>query len=95
MPGRSPGGRPRPASAAIAPRALATAIDLSAVATVGGGIALLFHAGFFAATGCVTIAYYGLSTITLGGSAGTRIVERLQQRAPDLFHVPDRTRAHA
>jgi transcriptional regulator with XRE-family HTH domain len=79
----------------IAPRALATVIDLTAVMSVGGAIAMLFHAGFLAATGCVTIAYYGLSTITLGGSAGTRIVERLRQRAPELFQVPDSRRAHA
>jgi transcriptional regulator with XRE-family HTH domain len=78
----------------IAPRALATIIDLACVVSAGGAVSFLLPAGFFAATGCVTIAYYGLSTVTLGSSAGMRIVQQLQRRVPELFQETGR-RAHA
>jgi hypothetical protein len=87
---RSRPAEPVPTAAAIrrgiiAPRALATVIDLGCVVSAGGAVGLLLPVGFFAATGCVTLAYYGLSTVTLGSTAGMRIVQQLQRRLPELF----------
>jgi transcriptional regulator with XRE-family HTH domain len=79
----------------IAPRALATLIDLFCVVMAGSAVSLLLPVGFFAATGCVTLAYYGLSTVTLGSSAGMRIVQQLQRKVPELFVETGGRSAHA
>jgi hypothetical protein len=41
------------------------------------------------------ILYYGISTVMLGATLGTRIVDLLRPRLPTLFTVQDRAHAGA
>jgi hypothetical protein len=78
----------------MAPRAVAAAIDVTctiSLALIGPAVA---GAGFWASTGVAAIAYYSLSTILTGATLGTRAVDLMRQRMPELFAVRDR-RAHA
>ena len=77
----------------IAPRTVAAAIDVSctiSLALIGPEVV---GAGFWASTGVAALVYYSLSTILTGASLGTRAVDLMRQRMPELFAV--RGRAHA
>jgi hypothetical protein len=54
---------------------------------------VLFNVGFWTTAGAVGIAYYGISTVALGTTPGSKAVDALRLRAPNLFAVQDR--AHA
>ncbi len=79
----------------VAPRALAAGLDTACALLLGGGVAFLFGAPFWATTGAIAILYYGVSTVAGAGSPGLRAVNLLKQRLPALFAVHDRRRAHA
>lgn len=75
----------------IAPRVAAAAIDAACVLSLGGGCSMLVGAGFWSATGVLSILYYSLAMGTTGSTPGTRVISLLRQRLPDLFT----RRAHA
>ncbi|MGH9372885.1 MAG: helix-turn-helix domain-containing protein [Vicinamibacterales bacterium] len=78
----------------LAPRAVAAGIDTGGALLLATGVSVLFHTGFWTTAGAVGLVYYGVSTIVLGNTPGTRAVAALRQRVPALFTVQDR-RAHA
>jgi cytoskeletal protein RodZ len=78
-----------------APRTVAAGFDTSAAILLATGASTMLNTGFWTTAGVLGFAYYGLSTIVLGSTPGTRAVDALKQRMPTLFTVPDRRRAHA
>lgn len=79
----------------LAPRAVAAGIDTGAALLVATGVSFLSDTGFWTTAGAVGLVYYGVSTVALGTTPGTRAVGALRQRMPTLFAVQDRRRAHA
>jgi transcriptional regulator with XRE-family HTH domain len=79
----------------LAPRAVSAVVDTTTALLVATGVSVLLHTGFWTTAGAVGFIYYGISTIVLGTTPGTRAVQALRQRVPTLFSVPDRRRAHA
>ena len=79
----------------LAPRAVAAGVDTATALLLATGASALFHTGFLTTAGVVGFAYYGVSTVALGNTPGTRAVDALRQRMPALFAVPDRRDAHA
>jgi len=77
----------------LAPRAVAAGVDTSAAAVLATAASALLNTGFWTTAGVVGLAYYGISTVALGATPGTRAVDVLRHRVPTLF-VQDR-RAHA
>lgn len=78
----------------LAPRAVAASLDTAGALLLATGVSVLFGIGFWTTAGAVGLAYYGVSTIALGNTPGTRAVHILQQRLPALFAIQER-RAHA
>lgn len=78
----------------LAPRTVAASIDTSAAVTLAVAASAVLDTGFWTTAGIVGFAYYGLSTIALGTTPGSRAVDALRQRMPALFTVHD-SRAHA
>jgi hypothetical protein len=78
----------------LAPRAVAAGLDTGAALIAATGASMLLDTGFWTTAGVVGFAYYGISTIVMGTTPGTRAVDHLRQRMPALFAVHDR-RAHA
>jgi hypothetical protein len=78
----------------LAPRAVAAGVDAGSVMLLATGMSMLFATGFWTTAGTVALAYSAISTISLGTTPGTRAVEALRSRVPDLFATPER-RAHA
>lgn len=78
----------------LAPRGVAAGIDTAAALSVSTGVSVLFNTGFWTTAGIVGLAYYGVSTVALGSTPGTRAVDALRHWMPALFSVQDR-RAHA
>jgi transcriptional regulator with XRE-family HTH domain len=78
----------------LAPRAVAAGIDTGVALFVATGASVTLNTAFWTTAGAVGLAYYGVSTIVLGTTPGTRAVDALRQRVPALFAVHDR-RAHA
>lgn len=79
----------------LAPRAVAAGVDTSMAVFVATGVSLALNTGFWTTAAAVGFAYYGVSTIVLGTTPGTRAVDALRHRMPALFTVHDRRRAHA
>ena len=79
----------------LAPRTVAASVDTATALLLATGTSALLNTGFWTTAGVVGFAYYGISTITLGNTPGTRAVDALRQRMPALFTVPDRRDAHA
>ena len=79
----------------LAPRAVAAGVDTGTTVALATGLSVLFNVGFWTTAGAVGIAYYGISTIALGTTPGSKAVDALRLRAPNLFAVQDRRRAHA
>jgi transcriptional regulator with XRE-family HTH domain len=78
----------------LAPRSVAAGIDTGTALLLATGVSVLFNTGFWTTAGAVGLAYYGVSTVALGATPGSRAVDALRQRVPTLFAVQDR-RAHA
>jgi transcriptional regulator with XRE-family HTH domain len=79
----------------LAPRAVAASVDTGAAMFVATGVAVALNTGFWTTAAAVGLAYYGISTIVLGTTPGTKAVDALRHRMPALFTVHDRRRAHA
>jgi transcriptional regulator with XRE-family HTH domain len=77
----------------LAPRAVAAGVDTALAVVVAAGVAAALGTGFWTTAATVGLAYYGISTIALGTTPGTKAVDALRQRVPALFAVHDR--AHA
>ena len=78
----------------LAPRAVAAGLDTTIAVVVAAGVSAALNTGFWTTAAAVGLAYYGVSTIVLGTTPGTKAVDALRQRLPALFTVHDR-RAHA
>lgn len=78
----------------LAPRSVAAGLDTANAVVLATAVSVLFTTGFWTTAGAVGLAYYAISTITLGTTPGTKAVDALRQRLPALFAVQDR-RAHA
>jgi transcriptional regulator with XRE-family HTH domain len=78
----------------LAPRAVAAGVDTGAALAAATGVSIILGTGFWTTAGVVGFAYYGMSTIVMGTTPGSRAVDHLRQRVPALFAVHDR-RAHA
>jgi transcriptional regulator with XRE-family HTH domain len=85
----------RAVAARYAARAVTAAIDTACSLTLAAAIALPFSISFWATAGIVATLYYGLATVALGQTLGTRTAAALRQRMPAVFAVQDRRRAHA
>jgi transcriptional regulator with XRE-family HTH domain len=85
----------RARAARYAARAVAAAIDTSCALLGSAAIALPLAISFWATAGVVSLLYYGIATIALGHTLGTRTAAALRQRMPAVFAVQDRRRAHA
>jgi transcriptional regulator with XRE-family HTH domain len=78
----------------LAPRGIAAALDTATILTAASLVTLISPAPFWTTLGTTALIYYGVSTVLMGTSPGTRLTEVIQQRVPALFAVQDR-RAHA
>jgi hypothetical protein len=78
----------------LAPRTVAAIVDTGSALIVATGVSMAFSTGFWTTAGVVGFVYYGISTVALGTTPGTKVVGVLRQRVPALFAVQDR-RAHA
>jgi transcriptional regulator with XRE-family HTH domain len=78
----------------LAPRGIAAALDTVTILTAASLVTLISPAQFWTTLGTTALIYYGVSTVLMGTSPGTRLTEVIQQRVPALFAVQDR-RAHA
>ena len=77
------------------PRVMAVAIDSSCTLGLSACVHLLLAAGFWGSAGVLSVLYYGLTTLMLGATPGSRVAAALVQRMPALFAIPDRRRATA
>jgi len=77
----------------LQPRAVAAGVDTAAALAAAMATSVLLQTNFWAAAGAIGLAYYGISTVLLGATPGTRVVNALRQRIPALFVVQDRRRA--
>jgi hypothetical protein len=78
----------------LAPRSVAASIDTAGALFLATGVSVFFNTSFWTTAGIVGLSYYGVSTVALGATPGTRAVAVLRQRMPAWFAVHDR-RAHA
>jgi transcriptional regulator with XRE-family HTH domain len=69
----------------LAPRTAAAVLDTTGALLTAAGAAAALGTGFWTTAGVVGLAYYGVSTVALGQSPGTRAVDVLRQWAPSLF----------
>jgi hypothetical protein len=79
--------RARAARLRIAPRALAAAIDTGCTLLLASGASYVLGTGFWATLGAMAVAYYAVSTVTLGSTPGSRAADALRHRMPALFTV--------
>jgi transcriptional regulator with XRE-family HTH domain len=79
----------------LAPRAVAAVVDTASALGTATALSIFLGTGFWTTAGAVGLAYYAISTVALGTTPGTRIVDVLRQRVPTLFTVQDRRGAHA
>lgn len=79
----------------LAPRTVAASVDTVNALVLATGASMLLNTGFWTTAGAVGLGYYAVSTVALGTTPGTRVVDILRQRVPTLFAVQDRRRAHA
>jgi hypothetical protein len=85
----------RAVAARYAARAVAATIDTASALLLAAAVALPLSISFWATAGVVGLLYYGVATIALGRTLGTRTAVALGQRMPAVFAVQDRRRAHA
>ncbi len=85
----------RARAARYAARTVCATIDTGCSLLLAAAIAVPFSISFWATAGVVGILYYGVATIALGQTLGTRTAAALRQRMPAVFAVQDRRRAHA
>jgi hypothetical protein len=78
----------------LAPRTVAAGIDTGVALFATAGVSMALNSGFWTTAAALGLAYYGVSTIVLGTTPGTKAVDALRHRIPTLFAVHDR-RAHA
>lgn len=78
-----------------AARTVAAIVDTLTGLLLAAVVALPLSLSFWATAGVVGVLYYGVATIALGQTLGTRTVAALGQRMPAVFAVQDRRRAHA
>ena len=78
-----------------APRTIAAMVDTVAVLLFAGLVSLIFRTGFYESAGLLAILYYGLSTLTIGSSAGALVVAAIKQRRPAFFRASERRPEHA
>jgi transcriptional regulator with XRE-family HTH domain len=71
----------------LAPRAVAASLDATATLLLASLGPFLVGTPFWSTTGVVALAYFSASTLSHGGTPGTRAVEVLRQRVPALFTV--------
>jgi transcriptional regulator with XRE-family HTH domain len=74
----------------FAPRTVAAVIDVGCAVSLAAWGPMLLGTSFWAAAGVTALFYYGVSTIVLGATPGTKAVEVLRQRVPALFTVHNR-----
>ena len=79
----------------LAPRGVAAGIDTAGALSLATGVSVVFNTSFWTTAGVVGLAYYGLSTVTLGATPGTRAVDTLRQWMPEWFSRVQDRRAHA
>ena len=85
----------RALTARYAARAVAAAIDTGCALVLASAVALPLSISFWATAGVIGLLYYGVATIALGHTLGTRTAAALRQRMPAVFAVQDRRGAHA
>jgi hypothetical protein len=85
----------RTSRAKYAPRALAAAVDAFCTLGLSACVNFVLATGFWSAAGVLSMLYFGMTTIMLGATPGSRVAEAVRQRMPSLFAVPDRRRATA
>ncbi len=85
----------RALAARYAARTVAATIDSASTLLLSAAVALPLSISFWATAGVVGLLYYGVATIALGKTLGTRTATALGQRMPAVFAVQDRRRAHA
>jgi hypothetical protein len=85
----------RAVAARYASRIVAATIDTASALLLAAAVALPLSISFWATAGIVGLLYYGVATIALGRTLGTRTAVALGQRMPAVFAVQDRRRAHA
>src|SRR5687767_12775499 len=78
----------------LAPRTVAAVVDAGSVTLLAAGASMLLATSFWTTAGAVALAYSAISTVSLGTTPGTRAVDALRSRLPELFAVVER-RAHA
>jgi transcriptional regulator with XRE-family HTH domain len=71
----------------LAPRAVAASLDAAATLLLAALGPYLLGTPFWSTTGVVALAYFSASTLSHGGTPGTRVVEVLRHRVPALFTV--------
>ncbi len=77
------------------PRALAAAVDASCTLGPSACVNYVLGTGFWSAAGVLSMLYFGMTTMMLGATPGSRVAEAVRQRMPSWFAVPDRRRATA
>lgn len=77
------------------PRVLALAVDASCTLGLSACVNLLLSTGFWSSAGVLSLLYYGITTVMLGGTPGLRVASALVQRMPTLFAMQDRRRVAA
>ena len=85
----------RPGRAKYGPRVLALAVDVSCTLGLSASVSYFLATGFWSATGVLSVLYYGVTTLMLGATPGTRVAAAVVQRMPALFAMQDRRRATA
>ena len=85
---------PRIAASKTGQRVLGAIADVIFVSIIAALIARLFHVGFLATLGLVSVAYYSAGVAILGRSPGFALAHLLRRRVPELLPVSER-RMHA
>jgi transcriptional regulator with XRE-family HTH domain len=85
----------RTSRAKYVPRILAAAIDASCTLGLSAILKLVLATSFWGSAGVLSALYFGVTTVMLGATPGTRVTEALRQRMPTLFAFQDRRRATA
>ena len=76
-------------------RVLGAIADIVAVSSTGLMISQIFHVGFLATLGIVSVAYYSVGVAVLGRSPGFALANVLLKRLPQIVQVRERRRMHA
>jgi hypothetical protein len=79
----------------LAPRGVAAGIDTAGALSIATGVSVVFNTSFWTTAGVVGLAYYGISTVTLGATPGSKAVDALRQWMPAWFTSVHDRRAHA